>query len=120
MNKPRCKTRRRLNSISLAKMIVAMMSDASSVHELAEITGLDAQTVRHYVLTLHREGGCFIEHWIADSLGRHQTPSYYLGHGKDAKKPVLPRTEQKRRSYEKRKQREAMFALAGVPLRMAA
>lgn len=97
MNPPRCTTRRRLNAVSIAKLIKAMQEEAVTVHELVEVTGLCLFTVRHYVLTLHREQACHIKHWEQDSRGRFTTPAYTLGVGKDAKRPKMSESERAKR-----------------------
>jgi hypothetical protein len=116
----RCRAPRRLNALSVAKMMVAMIDDAHSAAELAELSGLSKFTARHYVMTLHREGGCHIEHWQTDAQGRYCTPAYTLGRGKDAKRPRVSKEETNRRYRTKQAQREVMFALAAVPLKLAA
>lgn len=114
MNPPRCKTRRRLNALSVAKMIRAMQEGPSTVHELIEISGLSLFTTRHYVLTLHREQACHIAHWEQDSRGHYSTPAYAMGEGKDAKKPKRITGAQRSKIYRQRvKQLETLRALAG-------
>jgi hypothetical protein len=96
--------------------MVALMDEAHTTHELVEITGLHLFTVRQYVLALHKEGGCFIDHWNKNTIGRYTTPAYMIGHAKDAKKPAVSRSESNRRYNAKRHQQNVLFALAAVPL----
>lgn len=112
MNPPRCTTRRRLNAVSIAKLIKAMQEEAVTVHELVEVTGLCLFTVRHYVLTMHREQVCHIKHWEQDSRGRFTTPAYTLGAGKDAKKPKV--SESERAKKYRARQKQAAFLQAMV------
>jgi hypothetical protein len=112
VNPPRCKTRRRLNALSVAQMMVAMQEEAHTVHELCALVGLSLATTRHYILTLHREGGCHIEHWEQDCKGRHVTPSYRLGKRKDAIKPRRTRAESGRAYRAKKAMQEVTFLLA--------
>jgi hypothetical protein len=112
MNPPRCKTKRRLNALSVAQMMVAMQDEAHTVHELRELVGLSLYTTRHYVLTLHREGGCHIAHWEQDGRGRYTTPAYRLGKRRDAVRPVIC-NKARSKAYRARKAQQAMlYALA--------
>jgi hypothetical protein len=112
MNPPRSPIRRRLNAVSIARLMVALQDEAMTVHELRELVGLSLFTTRHYVLTLHREGGCHIAHWEQDKRGRYVTAAYRLGKKRDAVKPVLCNAERQRRARLRAKQVQTMFALA--------
>lgn len=112
MNPPRCKTQRRLNALSIARLMVALQEDAYTTHELREMVGLSLVTTRDYVLTLHREGGCHIAHWEQDSRGRYTTPAYRLGKKRDAVRPVQCNAERQRRARARQKQVATLFALA--------
>lgn len=115
MNPPRCTSRRRINALSVARMMVAMQDDALTIHELRELSGLALLTTRSYVLTLHREGGCHIEHWETDTRGRYTTPAYRLGKKRDAARPVVQSNAERHRAYRARMaDLKALRALAGV------
>lgn len=108
------KTRRRINAVSIAKLIKAMQENNYTVRELTELVGLHVYTVRSYVLTMHREGACHIAHWERDTMGRYQIAAYALGPGKDAKRPTLDAKERGRMYRQRVRQQKALFALAGV------
>lgn len=112
MNPPRSITKRRLNALSIARLMVAIQDEGLTCHELREMVGLSLFTTRHYVLTLHREGGCYIAHWEQDKRGRYTTAAYRLGKKRDAVKPVMCGAERQRRARAKAKQVKTLFALA--------
>lgn len=112
MNPPRSLTKRRINALSIARLMVALQDEAMTVHELQELVGLHLFTTRNYVLTLHREGGCYIAHWEQDKRGRYTTAAYRLGKMRDAVKPVMCSAERQRRARAKAKQVKTLFALA--------
>lgn len=119
MNPPRCKTRRRLNALSIAQMMVAIQDEALTLHELVDLTGLAIMTVRSYVLTLHREGGCHIAHWEQDSRGAYTTPAWRMGRKKDAAKPAKRTSATRSKDYRARlAQKQILSAMAG-PLSVA-
>jgi hypothetical protein len=93
-------------------MMVAMQDEAHTVHELCELVGLSLATTRHYILTLHREGGCHIAHWEPDRRGRHVTAAYRLGKRKDAIKPRISRAESARAYRARKAMQEVTFLLA--------
>lgn len=109
MNPPLCKTKRRINALSLAKLIVSM--EGMTVYELAEITGLHYTTVRHYVHALHKEGGCHVSHWEPDGRGRHVTAAYSLGRKKDADKPRISSSQRAKMYRARIAQRDVLMAL---------
>jgi hypothetical protein len=112
LSPPRSPIRRRLNAVSIARLMVALQDEAMTVHELQELVGLSLFTTRHYVLTLHREGGCHIAHWEQDRYGRHTRAAFRLGKQRDAVKPVLCAAERQRRLRARQRQVATMFALA--------
>lgn len=113
-NPPRCKTRRRLNALSVAKMFIEMQRYPVTMHELVGHTGLAIMTVRSYVLTLHKLGGCYIAHWEQDRRGEHRTPAFTIGDKRDAKKPVTSAAERSRRYRAKLAHLHMLHATAGA------
>lgn len=77
----------RLNALCVAKMIRYMQEVPSSVHDLAEYTGLAVSTVRRFVLALAREKAIHVTAWEQDGLNRYTTKVYSFGEGKDVIRP---------------------------------
>jgi hypothetical protein len=94
---------RRLNCLTLAKLIRAIQDCPSSAQDVADASGLFIGTARDFCRSLHKEKAVRIVAWEPDSLGRAVTPVYAFGSGPDAKKPP-PRRDQKdwKRRYRAR------------------
>lgn len=114
MNPSRCKTHRRINALSVVKMMRALQADACTTHELVEVSGLCLVTVRRYVLTLHSEGVAYIEHWEQDRRGTYTTPAYRLGCHKDAVRPKKSQSLRCKEWRARKKHQAVTAALAGV------
>ena len=114
MNPPRCKSRRRINALSVAQMFVELQLGIVTMHELVTLTGLSLATVRNYVLTLHKLGGCHIASWETDSRGRHTTPAFTAGKGKDVPAPKMTEAERHRRHRDRMRQVRMQNAVAGI------
>jgi hypothetical protein len=109
----KCPTRRRLNAVSIAKMTVAMIESACTAEELVQATGLHLKTIQSYVLTLHREHGCYIESWDEDAAGRQTIARYMIGQKPDAKRPRRPSGERARAYRARKAQERTLLAIQG-------
>ena len=114
MNPPRCRSHRRINAISVTKMILAMQEGPSTAQDLVEASGLSLHTCRHYILTMHREGAAHITAWERAPNGAYRTPAYALGAGRDVS-PPKPISTAERSRLRRAKQRLAFMdaAIAG-------
>lgn len=119
-NPPRCTAPRRINALSVAEMMVAMQDNALTMHELVDLTGLAIKTVRSYVLTLHKIGGCHIAHWEQDKRGAWSTPAWRIGAKKDAQKPARIPDKVRSAAYRTRRAQQKMLAAMAGPIREAA
>lgn len=77
----------RVNAIALANLLIGIQDACHSCHELAELTGLRVQTVRHYLNTLHSKGIIHICDWKEDARGSRILKVFALGTGKDMPRP---------------------------------
>ena len=104
MNPPRNKGKKiiKINAISQAQLIKAMLDGAYSCAELAEITGLHYVTVLQYTRELHAAGAAHICMWEKDIHGRDAIKVYKIGEGKDAKRQKLSAAQRQARSRSKR------------------
>lgn len=78
---------RRLNHLTVAKLIRALQLVPCSVYDAAEVTGLAVCTCREFLLALKAEKAVRVVDWDTDSIGRAVTAVYALGEGQDKKKP---------------------------------
>lgn len=110
---------RKLNAITNARLIEAMLDGTLTCQELADHTGLHYVTVLQYTRELHRAGAAHVCQWEQDSRGRHMIRVYKLGRGRDARRPKLTSAERQARTRQARKamdQTQAIIgALHGVP-----
>lgn len=77
----------RVNAIAIANLLIGLQDACHTCHDLSELTGLQIQTVRHYLKTLHAKGIIHICDWNEDARGGRTLKVYTLGTGEDMKKP---------------------------------
>jgi hypothetical protein len=104
MTPPKNKGRKviKINAISQAHLIKAMLDGTLTCRELAEETGLHYVTVLQYTRELHAVGAAHICLWEKDILGRDSTKVYKIGKGKDAEREKMTGAERQARSRSKR------------------
>jgi hypothetical protein len=104
MRPPKNKGRKiiKINAISQAHLIKAMLDGTLTCKELAEETGLHYVTVLQYARELHAVGAAHICFWEKDILGRDSIKVYKIGKGKDAKREKMTGAERQARSRSKR------------------
>ena len=73
----------KVNAISFAKLVAAMLDGTMTKRELAEVTGLHYLTVCQYTRELHLQGAAHIVMWEKDARGRDAMPVFQIGAGKD-------------------------------------
>jgi DNA-binding IclR family transcriptional regulator len=111
------KTFRKINALTLAKLIAALRVGGLNLSELAAEVGLHENVVGRYCRALQAEGEAFIEFYADDSAGRPQRPCYKLGQGKDAQPRRISRTEIQRRHRANVRRKNEELVVLGV-LRM--
>lgn len=77
----------RVNAVAIAQLLIGIQDACHSCHELAELTGLQVQTVRYYLNTLHSKGIIHICDWKEDARGSRILKVFSLGTGKDVPRP---------------------------------
>lgn len=93
----------KINALTQARLIEAMLDGTMSISELAEHTGLHAITVQRYTRELHRAGAAYITQWEKDAKGRDAIRIFKIGRGRDAKREKLTSAQRQARSREKRR-----------------
>lgn len=78
----------KVNADAFARLIEHLAERPRSYRTLAELTGLNYQTVRGYVAALHRRKQVHIAAWMPDSRGRYRVAMFVLGFGQDVTQPV--------------------------------
>jgi len=73
----------KVNAISFAKLVAAMLDGTMTKKELAEAVGLHYLTVCQYTRELHLQGAAHIVMWEKDSRGRDSMPVFQIGAGRD-------------------------------------
>lgn len=117
-----CETRRapgtknravcKVNAMSQALLIKALVPGDLTIPELAEECGLHYQTVRQYLIHLHAAGAIHICRWDQDSRGRYLLRVYKLGPGKDAPR-VYVGSSLRTKQYRERKRMAKLLGLSG-------
>jgi len=104
----------KINAITQAKLIEAMLDGIYNCQELADITGLHYVTVLQYTRELHRAKAAHICQWDKDTRGRDVIKIYKIGRGKDAKREKLTQAQRQARHREKTRAMELVKRMAGV------
>jgi hypothetical protein len=104
----------KINAITQAKLIEAMLDGVYNCQELADITGLHYVTVLQYTRELHRAKAAHICQWDKDTRGRDVIKIYKIGRGKDAKREKLTQVQRQARHREKTRAMELVKRMAGV------
>lgn len=106
----------RLNALSAALMMRAMLDGPCTVKELIEVTGLARQSVWRYLRALHKVGAIHIAEWESDALDRPQIPAFSMGVANDKARPKQPRARKSRRKqrYARDVQRAMIQMTAGA------
>jgi|OpeIllAssembly_1097287.scaffolds.fasta_scaffold64493_4 hypothetical protein len=112
---PKNKGRRiiKINAITQAKLIEAMLDGVYTCAELCDITGLYYSTVLHYCRELHRAEAAHICGWAKDKRGNTTLRIFKIGRGKDAKPKKLTGAERHARWRQKQKSIELIHLSAG-------
>jgi hypothetical protein len=92
----------KINAISQAQLIKAMLDGVYTCMELAEVTGLHYVTVLQYTRELHAAGAAHICMWEKDAYGRDAIKVYKIGEGKDAKRQKLSAAQRQARCRSKK------------------
>ena len=104
----------KINALTQAKLIEAMLDGVYNCMELAEMTGLHYVTVLQYTRELHRAKAAHISSWDKDSRGRDVVKIYRIGRGKDAKREKLTAAQRQARTREKKKAQEVAKIMMGI------
>lgn len=103
----------KVNAMSYALLIKALMPGDLTLTELAEETGLHYVTVRAYCKELHKARAVHIARFEPDTRGRHTIKIYKLGTARDAPRPKLTGAQrQARRRAVLRALNDPRFMLA--------
>lgn len=104
----------KVNAMSQAHLIRALLVGDMTLAELAEETGLHYVTVREYCSALHKAGAAHIARWEPDVRGRHCIKVYRLGPGEDAARPKIPQIERQAQLRAKKRAAEMLAVMAGL------
>lgn len=102
----------KINAISQAHLIKAMLEGIYTCKELAEHTGLHYVTVLQYTRELHSAGAAHICGWEKDIYGRDSIKVYKIGEGKDARRQRMSMAERAARSRSKKHNLEMIQRMA--------
>lgn len=104
----------KLNHITNARLVEAMLDGTMSCQELAEHTGLHYVTVLQFTRAMYRAGACHIHAWEKDGRGRDVIKIYKIGRGKDAKRQKLTAAERQATVRAKRAMQDLIRVTAGA------
>lgn len=106
---------RRINAISAAKLMRALIDGPSTIHELTDACGLHLLTVRKYVLALRDEGVCCVAAWEQDNRGVVCVHAYGLGDTDVPRPKPMVSNARRMRAYRVRNaQVKVLHSLAGT------
>jgi transcription initiation factor IIE alpha subunit len=93
----------KVNALSYAKMLSALIDDKLSYKGLAKRTGLNYTTVRDYVNAMHKERVVHICGFNRDTINRDNERLWKFGRNRDADRRLLTHAE---RQHKPRSNRE--------------
>lgn len=96
----------KINALTQAQLILAMLDGTLNCQELAEVTGLHYVTVLQHTRALHAAGAAHICAWETDTRGRECVKIYKIGKGKDKPKVKLTPAQRTKRYREKKAARQ--------------
>lgn len=99
----------RLNALSAALMMRAMLDGPCTVGELEDACGLGRHSIWRYLRALRKVNVIRIAEWNSDALGRPQIPAFMVSGGNDVPRPKQPRNRKSRR--QQRYQRDVQLAM---------
>ena len=104
----------RVNALAVSHMLRGIQDGCHTMYDLAEMSGLQYQTVLHYCKTLHKQKVIHICDWSEDARGARILRVYAMGTDKDVPKPkALSGKEVCARYRAKKKQIELLQRMAG-------
>ncbi len=101
----------RVNAMAVALLIRDLQEGVYTVPELADRSGLSAQTVRLYLKALHKANAVYICDWDEDRKGSRTLRVYAIGDKKDVPKP---QPQSAKDACKKYRQKKKMMAMLGV------
>jgi predicted ArsR family transcriptional regulator len=106
----------RLNALSVAKLMAALMAEPVGLtyEEMIDITGLSYTVVKEYMHALHNECCAHISQWVEDGRGGRTRKQWALGSKKDAPRPGAKCVIQRARDYRNRKRQAMILGLTNV------
>lgn len=103
----------KVNAMSQALVIKALLEGPSSLRELAEVSGLHYVTVREYMSAMHKAKAAHISGWEKDMRGRDNIKVYSLGSGKDRLRERMTQAQRAQRYRDKKYGLAVLHAMAG-------
>lgn len=104
----------KVNAMSYAKLVAAVVASPSTVHDLAEETGLHHLTVASHIQAMRRERLVHISAWEKDTLGRDAIAVWQWGHGRDRPRGRLTGAQRSAAYAERLRQRELVHRMAAA------
>ena len=109
--KPGSRRAHKVNALMFSIMVKLLMEGTRTCAELAEETGLHVLTVYDWTATMHKQGIIHICMWEGD--GRNSVRIFKFGPGKDAPRPLKPRSVISAEYRAKKKAAELLHRMVG-------
>jgi hypothetical protein len=109
-------TSSRINALSVAKMIKALLDGPTSIYELTDVSGLHIHTIRIYMNTLMKEKCVHISGWEKDARNCDNVRIFSLGYGKNAPRSRKPKAQVAKEVRDRKKARllSEAFSIAKI------
>lgn len=113
MAPPQGKKQVKLNAVMFSMLIEDLLCGPCTAQDIAEHSGMHVLTVQRTLRAMYRRKVLHIASWERDAAGRMSIRVFALGSGRDAKKPIKPRS-QMNREWRARKVMKPLTMVAGV------
>lgn len=110
--KPGSRRGHKVNAMTFSILVKLLMEGTRTCYELAEDTGLHVLTVYDWTREMHRQGLIHICMWEGE--GRHSVRIFKFGPGKDAARPIKPRSQIHAEYRAKQKAAQLLQRMAGT------
>lgn len=93
----------RINALSVAKMLKALLEGPTSIYELTDVSGLHIHTIRAYMNAMVKEKCAYVSGWEKDSRNCDNIRIFSLGYGRNVARSRKSKAQIAKESRDRKK-----------------